>query len=505
MDDVHDKTLASVAVSPSRRMRRAGLLVLSALYLVVVGFASCWARPSADPLPIDLYVALLFVCFLLYAAIIGLILTVPHTKTVLSALLVVVVLSRVMCLLGPARENPDVWRYIWDGHVLAAGYNPFAHTPDDSALDAIRDPEIYGRMEPAYNPIHTVYGPAATICFALSNRIPGDPAWNIRALMTEADLVTFGLLLIALRGRGRSLGLAFVYGLNPLLLDSFAQRGQVEAIMLVWLVLAIVLWQSRRWTAAGIALAVAALVKPVPLLLIPLFARAAWDHNRSACGRFLAGAVATIGLGGLPLLAARSGAFEGLWTYATQWQSNGSLFDIVAGLGGTTIACLTAVAVVLLTIGVCMRRISCVSVLSGRCLLVLGMVLLWAPAVFPWYVTWLLPFVVLTVQRAGFRRFAGFAFLWSGTVLLWYGRFLVYPPTDEAYWPFLADHLGTLSAHVREPWRLLEYLPLILLVCPARSRLPGHQVTPLRRDGHIRVTPGSSATRAGEAEALDLQ
>ena len=102
---------------------------------------------------------------------------------------------------------------------------PRAHAPADPALDAIRDGAIYPRLNPAYNQIHTVYGPVATVAFAGCVRAPGDAVWNVRVLMTLCDLLTLGVLLLLLGRCGLSRAWALVYALNPLLLDSFAQRG----------------------------------------------------------------------------------------------------------------------------------------------------------------------------------------------------------------------------------------------------------------------------------------
>ena len=39
--------------------------------------------------------------------------------------------------------STDLYRYIWDGRVQAAGINPYLHVPADPALAALRDGAIY--------------------------------------------------------------------------------------------------------------------------------------------------------------------------------------------------------------------------------------------------------------------------------------------------------------------------------------------------------------------------
>ncbi|MHB1561976.1 MAG: hypothetical protein ACYC61_31395 [Isosphaeraceae bacterium] len=62
-------------------------------------------------------------------------------------------------------------------------------------------------------------------------------------------------------------------------------------------------------------------------------------------------------------------------------------------------------------------------------------------------------------------RWFGWALVcWSGTVLVWYLRFLAYPPLDNPRWPGLAAFLVRLCAVMKEPWRLAEYLPVLVMV-----------------------------------------
>ena len=60
----------------------------------------------------------------------------------------VLVLGAALLRLAFVVQTPtlsgDVYRYIWDGRVIGAGFNPYLHVPADPALTALRDPEQYG-------------------------------------------------------------------------------------------------------------------------------------------------------------------------------------------------------------------------------------------------------------------------------------------------------------------------------------------------------------------------
>jgi hypothetical protein len=56
----------------------------------------------------------------------------------------------------PPSLSDDLYRYAWDGRLLANGYNPYRYTPDDSALALFHD-ELYERI--GYKNYYSIYPP----------------------------------------------------------------------------------------------------------------------------------------------------------------------------------------------------------------------------------------------------------------------------------------------------------------------------------------------------------
>ena len=46
-------------------------------------------------------------------------------------------------MLSPPYLSSDIYRYVWDGRVMAAGINPYRYVPADPHLEALRDPDIF--------------------------------------------------------------------------------------------------------------------------------------------------------------------------------------------------------------------------------------------------------------------------------------------------------------------------------------------------------------------------
>ena len=77
--------------------------------------------------------------------------------------------ARAMLLpVGPV--STDIYRYVWDGRVQAAGINPYRYIPADPALAHLRDAEIYPKINRA-DYARTIYPPAAQIVFAAVGQV----------------------------------------------------------------------------------------------------------------------------------------------------------------------------------------------------------------------------------------------------------------------------------------------------------------------------------------------
>src|SRR5512146_19254 len=67
-------------------------------------------------------------------------------------------LLRLPLLLAPPYLSNDVYRYVWDGRVQAAGVNPYRYVPAAAALEALRDDRIYPEINRRERAV-TIYPP----------------------------------------------------------------------------------------------------------------------------------------------------------------------------------------------------------------------------------------------------------------------------------------------------------------------------------------------------------
>jgi alpha-1,6-mannosyltransferase len=353
-----------------------------------------------------------------------------------AIVLVVALAARVALLPVTPSLSDDIYRYIWEGQVVATGGDPYrsaplvealAHRHDDALLRRINHPELA-----------SVYPPAALAGFALVSRI-SPTVWAMKLWVVLHDLVLVWLLVKWVRGRGEDAPVAIAYAWNPLVLVEYAGSGHHDPTAMVWLVAAL-MYAQRRPMGSALALSVAVLTKLVPVFALPFVWRS-WNARARLAALVLIGA----GLGFFAL-ATRS-PDSGLAAYARTWANNELLFHYLAAWTGDPLRArwLAAGLMAVLVVSLAWRRIP--APFATRAALRAGLIV--SPVVHPWYLGWALVF-------EPFARSPGWLLL-SLTCVLSYGVFA--PPAEGG------------AFHLPLSWRWVEYgLPLALAATLAWRR-----------------------------------
>ncbi len=197
----------------------------------------------------------------------------------LLLILAIAGLLRVLTFATPPLLSTDIFRYVWDGRVQAAGINPYLYVPAAPELGAVRDPgtgwnAIYANINRA-DSAHTIYPPGAQALFAGVAKA-WSSIWGIKLAMLLFDLVAIGAGLLLLRAARQPLALVLIYAWNPLPIWEFGGAGHIDAAAtgLGGLALLAAAWRRPSW--AGAALAGAVLCKLLPAALFPAIWRR-WD------------------------------------------------------------------------------------------------------------------------------------------------------------------------------------------------------------------------------------
>jgi hypothetical protein len=199
----------------------------------------------------------------------------------------VAIALRVLLLAAPPMLSTDIYRYVWDSRVQAAGINPYRYVPADPALAFLRDPVVYPQISRAEY-ARTIYPPVAEVVFAVTGRI-ADTVTGIRLAMLGFEAVGIICLLRLLPLAGLPRERILIYAWNPLALWSFADDGHVDAIAVGLLGLALLLRARHKDGWAGAALAGAVLTKFFPLVAVPAFLRGGRFWRPALAGLLVAG------------------------------------------------------------------------------------------------------------------------------------------------------------------------------------------------------------------------
>ncbi len=317
----------------------------------------------------------------------------------------------------PAIED-DWYRYLWDGAVTAHGYNPYALSPDDAQGDAQADAlqplaqssgVIIERIN--HSDLKTIYPPVAQAAFAIAHWI--EP-WSLRAwraVCLAAELASFCLLLGILKSVGRSPAWVALYWWNPVAVKELFNSAHMEAVLMPFLLAAVVLALRKSFMPSALHLGIAAGIKLWPVFLAPILLRPLLSDRRllAVC----VGILAVLGAcWAVPPVLGGIDKTSGFVAYAQYWHTNSAHYKVLESIVRALIAPLTTVpgdialvtkgllAVVLGAVVLWLARLPLLGAddFIKRVYLAVLALLLLSPAQFPWYLIWLLPFFAARPQ-----------------------------------------------------------------------------------------------------------
>jgi alpha-1,6-mannosyltransferase len=197
---------------------------------------------GADLVRVDILVALMMAATAIYFVTVRLVLQRAWPHQTIWMVIAVAILLRALLLTARPFLPSDIYRYVWDGCVQAAGINPYRYEPADPALARLRDTAIYPNIN-RVTYARTIYPPVAQMVFAAVGRI-WDSVTGMRLLGFEALGIVCAPNLLSLAGLPRERIL--IYTWNPLPLWAFASGGHVDAIVVGLLGAALLLRAASR-------------------------------------------------------------------------------------------------------------------------------------------------------------------------------------------------------------------------------------------------------------------
>jgi alpha-1,6-mannosyltransferase len=321
---------------------------------------------------------------------------VPTTRALWLILGLAVVLRGFVLLFDPLLSS-DIYRYIWDGKVQAAGINPYRYFPAQDALAALRDATIFPHINRADYAV-TIYPPVAEFFFLVVTRV-GENVTVMRLGLLGCEAVSVVVILLLLKRMRRPLTRVVAYVWHPLPIWEIANSGHVDALMVALMLLGLWMALSGRALRGAVVITLAALVKPFAAPALAVIWRP-WDWKMPLV------VIATVALCYLPYLFVGWGVFGFLTKgYLTEealisgddiWPLSVWRLAFGAHHGDVAIYAVLAASIVLLMALWAVRRPvrTVAASLADINMLLLAVLLLLSPN-YPWYFLAITPFVAL--------------------------------------------------------------------------------------------------------------
>ena len=340
------------------------------------------------------FIKLALVQFALYLVAAWLIVRARSARSTLIIVLVLAGIFRLSIVFAPPYLSDDIYRYVWDGRVQAAGINPYRYIPADEHLQSLRDEQIYPKIN-RRDYAHTMYAPAAEGAYFLTTRISESVTW-MKLTIVGFEMITVWLLMELLASFGMPRQRILIYAWHPLAVWEFAGSGHIDPLAFAFIALAL-LARRRNWeTATGISLGLATLAKLFPIVLFPaLYKRWGWKMPAALVATIVAGYLPYIGVGPLGVIGFIPGYAQERGIVSGEQFFILGLVDRLFGVKLPNLIFVSFAGAVLLSLALW----SAFKLKQGdrsylKASLMLGTVfmVLFAPH-FPWYFAWLILFL----------------------------------------------------------------------------------------------------------------
>ena len=280
----------------------------------------------------------------------------------------------------PPGQDDDIHRYVWDGRVQRLGYNPYLVIPADPALAGLHTSETRTLNNPW---LPTIYPPGAELFFRAVTAVH-ESTRALKIAFVACDIAIAFLLLQLLRIRGEGEHWVLAYAWCPLLATEVAGSGHIDIVGALLLLISLVALERRGRTLAAVTFGLAIAVKFLPIVLLPLY----WKRVRLRDGVLAAAVVALLYI---PFLNHGRIPIGSLGAYIQYFRFNDPVFRTLERVVAPQIL---AVLAVLVGLAVALWFKNKFPTCNAEAFAwPMAASLLCAPAAYPWYLLWLLPFV----------------------------------------------------------------------------------------------------------------
>ncbi|MDH4129666.1 MAG: hypothetical protein OEV44_12975 [Spirochaetota bacterium] len=332
--------------------------------------------------------------------------------------------------------SDDIYRYWWDGKVQYNGNNPFEYPPIQNPQELltsnnIDDYALYGEIN--HPEIPTIYAPfMQTIFYAAYSIHPSVMSFKI--IFALFDLLTIVFIILWLKKIYIPKSSFIIYAWNPLLLIEFYHNSHSDSLLCLLIVLVLYLYNASKKELSIITLSFLTLTKYFAIIFLPFY------YKKVSFRYFIIYFIIIISF---YIYYFDKNLFIGLFTYSRDWEYNSFLYKGLSYFFNFSYRFFSHDIIIpdflkqvpKLILGIIFLWIywkKWKEVLNDDSLFVknfyyvIGCLLLFSPVFHPWYISYILPILVIYYSKSWI--------IFSGLISLSYITLIGYNKLDPTTW-----------------------------------------------------------------------
>lgn len=309
--------------------------------------------------------------------------TFPQVRGRKAVIVILLVSTLTRIAIFPTGASDDVNRYLWEGNLYSQGVSPYTHTANHESYVPYRD-QYWEPMNHKDNP--TAYPPLSLHAFSFINSFAYSPT-SYKAAFLLADLILIAVLLALLHHYHRPLHWALFYALSPISILSFAGEGHFDILMVLFLTFSVLAHAKKWFIPCGIAVGLAISIKVMAIVAAPIILL------KTGAKGIIAGILICL----TPFILHYEDSLQmahGLINFGAHFRFNAPMNQLLVDGLGLTKSAGSQICILFFLISWAIGFWLCIKNKLWMSLnFCLGGLILFAPIVHFWYLSWILPFV----------------------------------------------------------------------------------------------------------------
>jgi hypothetical protein len=363
----------------------------------------------------------------------------------ISAFIIITgIIFRITVIPAAPTTSPDVFRYMWEGKIVAHGINPYQVPPGAYRLNQYHS-DLWAKI--GFKNMTSIYPPFAQVAFLIGYKLSGESVWGLKVVYLICEIITLIILLKLLRLKKINPGYVILYAWLPIPVMEYFINAHIDAVGITFFILFLYNIEKGRNKLSAVFFALSFLVKFYPIMLFPLLIK---KIGIKKLVTFTSVFLLTTLIFYAPFLTSDFAIKNSLTTYLLRWEFNGSVYNLIKMFSDQDLA--RIMCGILLIINITIISFKYRDFVNGTFGVFLSFVI-FATTIYPWYLGWI----------AALNPVLNF---YSVLSLLFTSNFSNFTPMGKVW---------------QEYWRvlLIEYLPFsLLLYIDLRNRIFSKKTNP---------------------------